>query len=76
MNSNIRKREVVQVRQIAMYFAKKYTKLSLSVIGAYCGNKDHATVLHSCKTMSNLIETDKKIRQYIEEIDKKITFQT
>ena len=55
-----------------MYFAKKYTHLPLSVIGAYCGNKDHATVLHACRTIRNLSETDKKMKQYITDIDKKM----
>ena len=56
-----RKRQVVQARQIAMYFAKNMTKSSLSSIGAHCG-KDHATVLHACRTVNNLIETDKKFK--------------
>ena len=72
INAKTRKREIVQVRQISMYFAKKYTHLPLSVIGAYCGNKDHATVLHACRTIRNLSETDKKMKQYITDIDKKM----
>ena len=72
INAKTRKREIVQVRQISMYFAKKYTHLPLSVIGAYCGNKDHATVLHACRTIRNLSETDKKMKQYISDIDKKM----
>ncbi|HNA33166.1 MAG TPA: chromosomal replication initiator protein DnaA, partial [Flavobacteriales bacterium] len=50
LKSKTRKREVVQARQIAMYFAKKMTKNSLASIGAHCGGKDHATVLHACRT--------------------------
>lgn len=72
MKSKTRKREVVQARQIAMYFAKNYTKSSLATIGAHCGGKDHATVLHACKTVNNLMETDKRFKSYIEELEKKI----
>jgi len=72
MKSKTRKREVVQARQIAMYFAKLYTKSSLATIGAHCGGKDHATVLHACKTVNNLMETDKRFRAYVEELEKKI----
>jgi chromosomal replication initiator protein len=72
INARTRKREIVQARQLCMYFAKKYTKLPLSSIGAACGNKDHATVLHACKTINNLQETDKKMRLYIEDIEKKL----
>jgi chromosomal replication initiator protein len=72
INSKTRKREIVQARQLAMYFAKKHTKSSLATIGLHCGNKDHATVLHACRTVNNLIDTDKQFRIYVEELDKKI----
>ncbi|MBC7862073.1 MAG: chromosomal replication initiator protein DnaA, partial [Bacteroidia bacterium] len=71
MKSKTRKREVVQARQIAMYFAKNMTKSSLATIGLHCGGKDHATVLHACRTVNNLMDTDKRFRSYIEELEKK-----
>lgn len=73
MKSKTRKREVVQARQLSMYFAKMLTKNSLASIGAQCGNKDHATVLHACKTVVNLMDTDKKFRGYVEDLKKKLT---
>jgi chromosomal replication initiator protein len=75
LKSKTRKREVVQARQIAMYFAKNMTKSSLATIGMHCGGKDHATVLHACRTVNNLIETDKHFKNYINELDKKISLQ-
>lgn len=75
LKSKTRKREVVQARQIAMFFSKKLTKSSLANIGAHCGGKDHATVLHACKTVNNLIDTDKRFRVYIDDLEKKITLQ-
>jgi chromosomal replication initiator protein len=72
LNTSNRAREVVQPRQICMYFAKKYTKMPLAAIGDLCGGKDHATVLHSCRTISNLYDTDKKMKLDIDEIDKKM----
>ncbi len=48
------------------------TKASLSSIGSIIGGKDHATVLHACKTVTNLIETDKQFRGQMEELEKKI----
>ncbi len=72
INSKTRKREIVQARQLAMFFSKKHTKSSLATIGLHCGNKDHATVLHACRTVNNLLETDKRFRVYVEEIDKKL----
>lgn len=72
INSKTRKRDIVQARQLAMFFAKKHTKSSLAAIGLQCGNKDHATVLHACKTVNNLMETDKNFRLNVEELSKKI----
>jgi len=70
--SKTRKREIVQARQVAMFFSKSLTKSSLTTIGSRIGGKDHATVLHACKTVNNLIETDKQFRLQIEEIEKKL----
>ncbi len=67
-----RTREIAQARQIAMYLAKQHTKAPLATIGASIGGRNHATVLHSCKAVSNLIETDKAFRRQVEEIEKQV----
>ena len=67
--TNSRKREIVQARQITMYLAKKYTDSSLSQIGKIVGNKDHATVLHACKTIKDQLEINKPFRATLEEIE-------
>ena len=67
-----RKQQVVQARQIAMYLAKKYSSTSLAAIGKQCGNKDHATVHHACKTVSDRLETDKQFKAMMADIEKKI----
>ncbi|MBL7110541.1 MAG: chromosomal replication initiator protein DnaA [Bacteroidales bacterium] len=72
IQSKTRKREIVQARQVAMFFSKSMTKASLATIGSQIGGKDHATVLHACKTVNNLIETDKRFRLQIDEIEKKL----
>ena len=72
LQSKTRKREIVQARQIAMYFSKTMTKSSLASIGALIGGKDHATVLHACKTVNNLMDTDKRFKGQIESIEKKL----
>lgn len=64
-----RKRDVVQVRQISMYLAKKHTDISASKIGQLIGNRDHATVLHACKIIKDLIEVDKSFKSEIEDIE-------
>ncbi|MBQ1964213.1 MAG: chromosomal replication initiator protein DnaA, partial [Tidjanibacter sp.] len=65
-----RTREIAQARQIAMYICKQHTKASLSAIGSAIGGKNHATVLHACKAVTNLMETDKAFAQTVEEIER------
>ncbi|WP_459211658.1 chromosomal replication initiator protein DnaA [Aquimarina rhabdastrellae] len=73
LQSKTRKRHIVQARQLAMFFAKKLTKASLASIGSQIGKRDHATVLHACKTVDNLSATDKQFRKYVEDLNKKLT---
>jgi chromosomal replication initiator protein len=73
LQSKTRKRHVVQARQLAMFFAKKFTKASLANIGSQIGDRDHATVLHACKTVDNLVATDKQFKKFMEDINKKLT---
>ena len=72
VKSKTRKREIVQARQISMYYAKDLTKSSLKTIGMHFGGRDHSTVIHACQTVNDLMETDKKFRADIEEIGKRI----
>ncbi len=73
LQSKTRKRHIVQARQLAMYFAKKFTKASLASIGSQIGKRDHATVLHACKTVDNLSFTDKQFRKYVEDLNNKLS---
>ena len=69
--SKTRKRNIVQARQIAMYLSRNLIGgCSLSTIGMELGGKDHATVLHACNTVSDLMSTDKLFRQYVSDIER------
>ena len=68
--SKTRKRQIVQARQIAMYMSRSLINCSLSTIGAEIGGKDHATVLHACTTVNDLMATDKTFKQYVTDIEK------
>ena len=71
--SKSRKRQIVQARQIAMYECRNLIpNCSLSTIGAELGGKDHATVLHACTTVQDLMSTDKLFRQYVSDIEKMV----
>ena len=69
IHTKSRKKEVVQARQIAMFLAKQYTDFSTSKIGKQIGGKDHATVLHACKTVKGQCEVDKSFRADLESIE-------
>ena len=73
LNSAERTREVAITRQLAMYLAKQLTKIPLSAIGAAIGNRNHATVLHSCKTITNLIDTDQAFKLQVEELERLVS---
>ncbi len=72
LQANTRKHEIVMARQVAMFFCKELTTTSLAAIGKMLGNRNHSTVLYSCKAVSNLIETDKEFGRTIKQIETKI----
>ena len=76
LKAKTRKREVVQARQLSMFLAKHHTKNSLKSIGQFFGGRDHSTVIHSCKAIQNLMDTDKKFKKSVEDIEKKIKMST
>ena len=67
-----RKREIVQARQITMYLAKSFTKNSLKCIGEHFGGRDHTTVIHSCQTVKDLMDTDTMFKENVMELTQKV----
>ncbi|MDR0794086.1 MAG: chromosomal replication initiator protein DnaA [Chitinophagaceae bacterium] len=67
-----RKREIVQARQITMYLSKAFTKNSLKTIGEHFGGRDHTTVIHSCQTVKDLMDTDSLFRENVMELTQKV----
>ena len=67
--SKSRKRDYVQVRQISMYLAQKYTKMPASRIGQLIGNRDHSTVLHSCNAVEQRLKIDKEFSAELSSIE-------
>ena len=70
--SKSRKKDIVQARQLAMYFCNKYTEDSLKVIGKYFGKRDHSTVIHACKSVEKKTDNDECYKQMLEDIEQKI----
>ncbi|GAA5221412.1 chromosomal replication initiator protein DnaA [Membranihabitans marinus] len=73
LQSKSRKRNIVIARQLSMYFAKKHTNKSLKTIGDTFGGRDHSTVIYSCKTVKDLMDTDKIFKETVDDLEKKIT---
>lgn len=67
-----RKRNIVIARQLSMYFAKKLTDLSLKEIGRAFGDRDHATVLYSIKTVNDLKDTDPLFQDTVSKLEHKL----
>lgn len=67
-----RKREIVQARQITMFLAKAFTKNSLKTIGEHFGGRDHTTVIHSCQTVKDLMDTDTMFKESVLELQQKV----
>ncbi|MGH8183025.1 MAG: chromosomal replication initiator protein DnaA [Rhodanobacteraceae bacterium] len=61
--SQRRVRSLARPRQIAMALAKELTEHSLPEIGEAFGGKDHTTVMHACKKIRSLCDTDMRLRQ-------------
>ena len=70
--SATRRRHVVLARQISMFLVKQFTDQSLKAIGRMFGNRDHATVIYSIKTVRDLMETNDDIKKALEELERKI----
>ncbi|WP_312931428.1 chromosomal replication initiator protein DnaA [Stutzerimonas nitrititolerans] len=61
--SKRRSRSVARPRQVAMALSKELTNHSLPEIGDAFGGRDHTTVLHACRKIAELRETDADIRE-------------
>ncbi|MCB9050563.1 MAG: chromosomal replication initiator protein DnaA [Lewinellaceae bacterium] len=72
LQGKTRKRQVVIARQLSMYLAKNLTDKSLKAIGENFGGRDHSTVIYSCKTVQDLMETDAIFKDTVSELEKKI----
>jgi len=61
MHSRKRTRVIARPRQVAMWLAKELTAMSLPAIGEAFGGRDHTTVLHACRTVTDLRQRDTQL---------------
>jgi chromosomal replication initiator protein len=72
MKGKIKKREIVIPRQVAMYFCKRYTQLTLALIGENFGGRDHSTVIHALESVEDMMKTDPNFKATVDELGKKL----
>jgi chromosomal replication initiator protein len=72
MKGKVKKREIVIPRQVAMYFCKRYTQLTLALIGENFGGRDHSTVIHALESVEDMMKTDSNFKSSVEELGKKL----
>ena len=71
MDSRSRKQAVVRARQVAIYFARRYTDHSLQAIGRSF-NRQHGTVLYSIGAVKRGVKANGPLRRQVEMLDKKL----
>lgn len=76
LKAKTRKKEIVIARQVAMYFSKDFTNHSLKSIGYHFGGRDHSTVIHAVQSVNDMIDTNAKFRNSIDELKKKLKIRT
>lgn len=72
MKGKIKKREIVIPRQVAMYFCKRFTQLTLALIGENFGGRDHSTVIHALESVEDMMKTDPNFKNSVDELSKKL----
>ncbi len=72
IDSKSRASKVLKPRQISMYLAREILNLPLATIGKEIGNRDHSTVLSSCKKISAEIEKNINTKRLIDKIIEEI----
>lgn len=72
LKSKRRTKTLVYPRQIAMFLCRELTDASFPEIGRDFGGKDHTTIIHACKQMKKLQDSDATLRPTIESLKEEI----
>lgn len=73
LHSKRRSRSIARPRQVAMALSKELTQHSLPEIGEAFGGRDHTTVLHACRKVKELRETNQDIREDYSNLHRTLT---
>jgi chromosomal replication initiator protein len=72
LRSPVRRRALVTARGVAVYLARRFAGASLQEIGRYFGGRDHTTIMHSCRKIEEISESDPTIHAAIEQLHKEL----
>lgn len=67
-----RTKDIVLARQVSMYLARELTEMSLPAIGHAYGDRDHTTVIHSCRKIEDKLKNENGFRERINELSAKM----
>ncbi len=73
LESKSRTRELVLARQLSMYMMKDILELSHTQIGRLHGGRDHSTVIHSLRRVTELLRNDEELRVHLGNLDSRFT---
>jgi chromosomal replication initiator protein len=72
MTSRRRPASIAFPRQVAMYLSRSLTKGSLMEIGEAFGGRDHGTVIHACKKITEMIGAEPSMKEAIARIESQL----
>jgi chromosomal replication initiator protein len=67
-----RRKDIVKPRQVTMYILREDFNTSFPTIGSKLGGRDHTTVIHSCQTVKDLMDTDNLFKESVLELQHKV----
>ncbi len=73
LHAKKRNRNIARPRQIAMTLAKELTNMSLPDIGDAFGGRDHTTVIHACRRIEELVQSDSKVSEDYKNLRKQLS---
>lgn len=72
LKSPRRSKSISTARQVAMYLARELTDLKYKTVGEFFGRGNHSTVIHACKKIGSLIETNPILAHNVELVEKRL----
>lgn len=72
MTSRRRPKNIAHARQVAMYLSRELTRNSLVEIGEAFGGRDHGTIIHACKRVKGLLESEEETRQAVDHLSNQL----